>query len=67
MTDDFSPELEGERLADGSFERGDRETIDGTGIGLATVARSMPPIGGHCGVESSLGVGARSQLDRELN
>lgn len=36
---------------------------EGTGIGLAIVARAMQRMGGTCGVESSLGVGSRFWLE----
>lgn len=48
----------------GIFERvSGLENIEGTGIGLAIVARSMQQMGGSCGVESTLGEGARFWLD----
>ena len=51
----------------GIFERvSGREAIEGTGIGLAIVARSMQQMGGSCGVESTLGTGARFWLDLDL-
>ncbi len=50
----------------GIFERvSGLENIEGTGIGLAIVARSMQQMGGSCGVESTLGHGARFWLDFE--
>jgi signal transduction histidine kinase len=48
----------------GIFERlnsGDK--FEGTGIGLAIVARAMQRMGGRCGVESSPGQGSRFWLD----
>ena len=50
----------------GIFERvSGLENVEGTGIGLAIVARSMQQMGGSCGVESTLGQGARFWLDLE--
>lgn len=47
----------------GIFERGDMAgQYEGTGIGLAIVARAMERMGGQCGVESKLGVGSRFWL-----
>jgi signal transduction histidine kinase len=43
----------------GIFERGvTSDSYDGTGIGLAIVARAMQRMGGTCGVESELGKGS---------
>lgn len=48
----------------GIFERGDSAgQYDGTGIGLAIVARAMERMGGHCGVVSNLGEGSRFWLE----
>ncbi len=48
----------------GIFERGDRAgEYEGTGIGLAIVARAMERMGGQCGVESTLGEGSRFWLE----
>ena len=48
----------------GIFERvSGLETIEGTGIGLAIVARAMQQMGGRCGVESTLGEGSRFWLE----
>ena len=48
----------------GIFDRGDRAgEYEGTGIGLAIVARAMERMGGHCGVESELGKGSRFWLE----
>lgn len=48
----------------GIFERvSGLDHIEGTGIGLAIVARAMQQMGGTCGVKSSLGRGARFWLD----
>lgn len=50
----------------GIFERvSGLENVEGTGIGLAIVARSMQQMGGSCGVESTLGHGAKFWLDFE--
>ncbi len=46
----------------GVFERLPTE-VEGTGIGLAIVARAMQQMGGSCGVESSPGTGARFWLE----
>lgn len=47
----------------GIFERGvTLEEYEGTGIGLAIIARAMERMGGSCGVESSLGQGSRFWL-----
>ena len=44
----------------GIFERvGNVKDHQGTGIGLAIVARAVQRMGGHCGVESKLGAGSR--------
>jgi PAS domain S-box-containing protein len=48
----------------GIFERvSGVDHIDGTGIGLAIVARAMQQMGGACGVESVLGQGSRFWLE----
>ncbi|HEX7862040.1 MAG TPA: ATP-binding protein [Verrucomicrobiae bacterium] len=48
----------------GIFERGDRAgEYEGTGIGLAIVARAMERMGGQCGVESAPGEGSRFWLE----
>jgi signal transduction histidine kinase len=48
----------------GIFERGDRAgEFEGTGIGLAIVARAMERMGGESGVESSPGEGSRFWLE----
>lgn len=48
----------------GIFERvGDVKDFEGTGIGLAIVARSVQRMGGHCGVVSSLGAGSRFWIE----
>jgi PAS domain S-box-containing protein len=48
----------------GIFERGvSSELYQGTGIGLAIVARAMQRMGGTCGVESEVGKGSRFWLD----
>ncbi len=48
----------------GIFERlVGTESIEGTGIGLAIVARSMHLMGGACGVESEVGAGSRFWLE----
>ncbi len=48
----------------GIFERGvSSDLYQGTGIGLAIVARAMQRMGGTCGVESELGKGSRFWLD----
>jgi PAS domain S-box-containing protein len=48
----------------GIFERGTSSPqYQGSGIGLAIVARAMQRMGGYCGVESTLGVGSRFWLD----
>ena len=44
----------------GLFERvGNVKEHDGTGIGLAIVARAVQRMGGQCGVDSQLGTGSR--------
>src|SRR5436190_9410430 len=44
----------------GIFERvGNVKEHDGTGIGLAIVARAVQRMGGQCGVDSKLGAGSR--------
>jgi signal transduction histidine kinase len=46
------------------FERGTgSELYEGTGIGLAIVARATQRMGGTCGVESTLGEGSRFWLE----
>ncbi len=48
----------------GIFERGcNYDRYEGTGIGLAIVARAMQRMGGSCGVESEPGVGSRFWLE----
>lgn len=48
----------------GIFERGVANTAyEGTGIGLAIVARVMQRLGGTCGVESELGKGSRFWIE----
>jgi signal transduction histidine kinase len=48
----------------GIFERGDRASdFEGTGIGLAIVARAMERMGGACGVQSKLNQGSRFWLE----
>jgi signal transduction histidine kinase len=48
----------------GIFERGDRASqYEGTGIGLAIVARAMERMGGACGVESIVQQGSRFWLE----
>jgi len=48
----------------GIFERGvTSERYEGTGIGLAIVARAMQRVGGTCGVESELGKGSRFWIE----
>lgn len=48
----------------GIFERvHGAEGIEGTGIGLAIVARAMQQMGGTCGVQSEPGLGARFWLE----
>ena len=46
------------------FERGATSaTYEGTGMGLAIVARAMQRMGGACGVESEVGKGSRFWLE----
>jgi signal transduction histidine kinase len=48
----------------GIFERvSGIDHIEGTGIGLAIVARAMQQMGGACGVESEPGIGSRFWLE----
>lgn len=48
----------------GIFERvAGLETVEGTGIGLAIVARAMQRMGGRCGVESEVDQGSRFWLE----
>ena len=48
----------------GIFERGvSAEQYQGTGIGLAIVARAMQRMGGTCGVDSELGKGSHFWLE----
>ena len=48
----------------GLFERvGDVSQHEGTGIGLAIVARAVERMGGRCGVESELGQGSRFWIE----
>ena len=48
----------------GIFERvGNVKDHQGTGIGLAIVARAVQRMGGHCGVESKLGAGSRFWIE----
>jgi len=50
----------------GIFERlNPADKYEGTGIGLAIVARAMQRMGGNCGVEGGNGPGSRFWL--ELN
>lgn len=51
----------------GIFERGGGSNMpEGTGIGLAIVARAMQQMGGSCGVESTIGEGSRFWLEFRL-
>jgi len=48
----------------GIFERiPGPHAVEGTGIGLAIVARATEQMGGSCGVESTLGVGSRFWIE----
>ena len=48
----------------GIFERvGNVKAHDGTGIGLAIVARAVQRMGGQCGVDSKLGSGSRFWIE----
>jgi signal transduction histidine kinase len=48
----------------GIFERvSGLENVEGTGIGLAIVARAVQQMGGACGVESELGAGSRFWIE----
>ena len=48
----------------GIFERvSGNDQIEGTGIGLAIVARAMQQMGGSCGVESDCTQGSRFWLE----
>jgi signal transduction histidine kinase len=48
----------------GIFERvGNVKEHEGTGIGLAIVARAVQRMGGHCGVDSKLGAGSRFWIE----
>jgi len=48
----------------GLFERvGNVKEHDGTGIGLAIVARAVQRMGGKCGVDSKLGAGSRFWIE----
>jgi PAS domain S-box-containing protein len=48
----------------GIFERvSGLDHVEGTGIGLAIVARAMQQMGGDCGVDSELGQGSRFWLE----
>jgi len=47
----------------GIFERLSETNTDGTGIGLAIVARAMQRMGGACGLESTVGQGSRFWLE----
>jgi two-component system, sensor histidine kinase and response regulator len=53
----------------GIFERvGNVSRFDGTGIGLAIVARAVQRMGGQCGVESAAGSGSRFWIElRAIN
>ncbi|MES2692122.1 MAG: ATP-binding protein [Verrucomicrobiota bacterium] len=52
----------------GIFERvSGLDNVEGTGIGLAIVARAMQQMGGTCGVESTLGQGSRFWLELAAN
>jgi len=56
--------VESQQKVFGIFERGPNyERYEGTGIGLAIVARAMQRMGGSCGVESERGVGSRFWLE----
>ena len=58
----ISPEAQ--KKVFGIFERGDSaDQFEGTGIGLAIVARAMERMGGNCGVVSTLGEGSRFWLE----
>lgn len=51
----------------GIFERGNGlDHIEGTGIGLAIVARAVQQMGGRCGVESEAGHGSQFWLELAL-
>jgi PAS domain S-box-containing protein len=51
----------------GIFERGvNADQYEGTGIGLAIVARAMERMGGNCGVESEFGSGSRFWLELRI-
>ena len=51
----------------GIFERvSGTSNVEGTGIGLAIVARAMQQMGGDCGVDSELGVGSRFWLELQM-
>jgi len=48
----------------GIFDRGSAPAgYEGTGIGLAIVARAMQRMGGTCGVKSETGAGSRFWLE----
>jgi signal transduction histidine kinase len=47
----------------GIFERAASGTYEGTGMGLAIVARAMQRMGGTCGVESEVGKGSSFWLE----
>ncbi len=48
----------------GIFERlNNLESVEGTGIGLAIVARAMQQMNGSCGVESEVGKGSRFWIE----
>ena len=58
----IAPEVQGRIF--GIFERAKGvEHIEGTGIGLAIVARAVQRMGGACGVVSELGRGSRFWID----
>jgi signal transduction histidine kinase len=46
----------------GIFERATDQATEGTGIGLAIVARAMQRMHGSCGVTSTVGQGSRFWL-----
>lgn len=51
----------------GIFERGvNTNQFEGTGIGLAIVARAMERMGGNCGVESEFGRGSSFWLEFQI-
>jgi signal transduction histidine kinase len=55
---------EAQRKIFGIFERGSGvENVEGTGIGLAIVARAVQQMSGTCGVESVVGQGSRFWIE----